>query len=213
LWHFVDFKRVGPKSGPPLVEKVIDILQTRDRTAFLALIAHADVKRYILATENMKVGDLIRTSSEIPRLPVKAQEGDAHPCGALPLSTIVHNIEPSPGHGGVWCRSAGSSAQITNKIDDRVIIKLPSGLDISLDKHCMVTVGRVSHVGHKDEKLKHPVDTRDLGYRPRSGLWQRKDGRFGRKIHAQKPVKVIGESEPEETRKIKYTYPNWSLTE
>ena len=96
-WHFVDFKRVGPKSGPPLVEKVIDIIKTRDRTSFLALVAHADIKRYILATQNMKVGDLIRTSQEIPKIPVKANEGDAYPCGALPMATVVHNIEPMPG--------------------------------------------------------------------------------------------------------------------
>jgi large subunit ribosomal protein L2 len=75
-WHFMDFKRVGPTSGPPLVEKVIQIIRNaRDRTGFIALVAHADIKRYILATENMKVGDLIRTSGEIPRLPVKANEG------------------------------------------------------------------------------------------------------------------------------------------
>ncbi|CAF0838939.1 unnamed protein product [Brachionus calyciflorus] len=212
-WHFVDFKRVGPKSGPPLVEKVIDIIATRDRTSYLALVAHGDIKRYILATQNMKVGDLIRTSGEIPRVPVKAYEGDAYPCGALPMSTIVHNIEPTPGFGAVYCRAAGSSAEIVNQIGDRVIIKLPSGLELSLDKYCMVTVGQVSHATHKDEKLTHPVDTRDLGYRPRSGLWQRKDGYCGRKIHPPKPVKVVGQLVKEEDRKIKYTFNNWSLTD
>ncbi len=73
----MDFKRVGPATGPPLVEKVIEIIRNaRDRTGFIALVAHADIKRYILATENMKVGDLIRTSGEIPRVPVKANEGN-----------------------------------------------------------------------------------------------------------------------------------------
>lgn len=213
FWHFIDFKRVGPKSGPPLVEKVIDIIKSRDRTAFIALVGHADIKRYILATQNMKIGDLIRTSGEIPRVPVKAYDGDAYPCGALPMATIVHNIEPTPGFGGVFCRAAGSSAQIVNQIGDRVIVKLPSGLELSLDKYCMVTVGQVSHATHKDEKLSHPVDTRDLGYRPRSGLWQRKDGYSGRKIHPPKPIKVSGPLEKEEVKKIKYTFNNWSLTD
>jgi hypothetical protein len=36
----------------------------------------------------------------------------------------------------------------------------------------MVTVGQISHASNKDEKLTHAVDIRDLGYRPRSGLWQ-----------------------------------------
>ena len=214
-FHFVDFKRVGPKSGPPLVEKVIDIIKPKDRTAYLALVAHGDVKRYILATENMKVGDLIRTSCEIPRVPVLAYEGDAYPCGALPNSTIVHNIEVVPGEGGRFCKSAGSSAQIVNQIDDRVIIKLPSEQEISIDKHCMVSVGQVSHASKKDEKLSHPVDKRDLGYRPSSGLWHRKDGRHGRKIHPPKPLKVIDkrDTSKQEATKIYYTYNNWSLTE
>lgn len=161
----------------------------------------------------MKVGDLIRTSCEIPRVPVKAYEGDAYPCGALPLSTTVHNIEIIPGEGSVYCRAAGSSAQISNKIDGRVIIKLPSGLDISIQEECMVTVGQVSRAGYKDEKLTHPVDSRDLGYRPGSGLWHRKDGYCGRKINPPKPLKVIEKRKPEENRKIKYTFCNWSLTE
>ncbi len=139
-----------------MVEKVIEIKRTKDRTGFLAMVAHGDTKRWILATENMKVGDLIRTSGEIPRLPVKAFEGDAYPCGALPLFTTVHNIEAEPGQGAKFCRAAGSSAQFINMIDDRCIIKLPSGLEISVVKHCMVTVGQVSHASHKDEKLTHP---------------------------------------------------------
>ena len=96
-WHFVDFKRVGPKSGPPLVEKVIEIIKTRDRTSYLALVAHGNIKRYILATQNMKVGDIIRTSQEISDIPARALEGDAYPCGALPIATVVHNIEAVPG--------------------------------------------------------------------------------------------------------------------
>lgn len=136
-WHFVDFKRVGPKSGPPLVEKVIDIIQTRDRTSFLALVAHADTKRYILATQNMKVGDLIRTSGEIPRVAVNPNEGDAYPLGALPIGTKINCIEPYPNKGAVYCKAAGSSAEITNQVDDRVIIKLPSQLELSLDRYCM----------------------------------------------------------------------------
>ena len=114
----------------------------------------------------------------------------------------------------MFCRSAGSSATIVNTIEDRVIIKLPSGLEISLDRNCMVTVGQVSHASHRDEKLTHPVDTRDLGYRPRSGLWQRKDGYAGRKIHRPKGIKRVGDEKEEEgLRKIKYTFSNWSLTE
>lgn len=216
-WHFMDFKRVGPTSGPALVEKVIDIIDSRDRTSFIALVAHGDSKRYILATQNMKIGDLIRTSGEIPRIPVKANEGDAYPLGALPVGTKIHNVERMPGQGGVYCHAAGSTAEITNQIEERVIVKLPSGLELSLDRSCMATVGQVSHATHKDEKLSHPFEKRDLGFRPRSGLWQRKDGYCGRKIHPPKPIKVVNSDRKLDDdmfiRKKKFTYSNWSLTE
>jgi large subunit ribosomal protein L2 len=196
-----------------LVEKVIEIIKPRDRTAFIALVAHGDTKRYILATQNMKVGDLIKTSCEIPLLPVQPSEGDAYPLGALPTSTQIHSIEAMPGEGGIFCRAAGSFATIKSMLDDRIIIQLPSNLEVSLDKNCMATVGQVSHATHKDEKLSHPVDTRDLGYRPRSGLWQRKDGYAGRKVKPPKPIKVITNEVEEKVERINYTYRNWSLTE
>lgn len=214
-WHFMDFKRVGPTSGPPLVEKVIDIIKSRDRTGFIALVAHGNIKRYILATENMKIGDIIRTSCEIPRLPVKPNEGDAHPLGAFAIGTKIHNVERYPGQGGSYCHAAGSNAEITGHMDDRVIVKLPSDLSLSLDRNCMATVGQVSHASNKDEKMSHPVERRDLGIRPRSGLWQRKDGYAGRKIHPPKKLKVIGADDGQglKASKVKFTYSNWSLSE
>jgi large subunit ribosomal protein L2 len=104
-------------------------------------------------------------------------------------------------------------ATVLRKIDDRCIVKLPSGLEISVDQRCMVTVGQVSHASYKDEKLTHAVDIRDLGYRPRSGLFQKKTGRFGRKIKPPKPPKVMDGKKEEKLQRIQYTYPNWSLTE
>ena len=77
----------------------------------------------------------------------------------------------------------------------------------------MATVGRVSHSTHKDEKLTHAVDIRDLGYRPRSGLWHRKDGRFGRKIKRHNKVKMAGGPYEEPVKRIQYEWANWSLTE
>lgn len=39
------------------------------RTAKIALLAHEDKLKYIIATENMRPGDLIQTSQFIPRNP------------------------------------------------------------------------------------------------------------------------------------------------
>ena len=68
-WRWVDEKRTGPKSGPPLVERVLRIQYDPHRSADIALVGSGNHKRYILATENMKAGDLIKTSGEIPDVP------------------------------------------------------------------------------------------------------------------------------------------------
>lgn len=68
-YHWIEWKRQGPKEGPPKVEKVLKIIKDGCRTSFVALIGDQDKLKYYLATENMKEGDVIKTSSYIPRIP------------------------------------------------------------------------------------------------------------------------------------------------
>lgn len=68
-YHWIDWIRKGPKEGPPQVERVIKVIKDGCRTAHIALVAYEDKLKYILATENMKAGDLLKTSSFIPRIP------------------------------------------------------------------------------------------------------------------------------------------------
>lgn len=68
-YHWIDWKRVGPKEGPPQEERVIKIMEDGCRTANIALVAVGDKLKYILATVNMKAGDLLKTSCHIPRIP------------------------------------------------------------------------------------------------------------------------------------------------
>ena len=45
----------------------------------------------------------------------------------MPFGTNVHNIEMQPGQGGILVRSAGTSAQLSNKEEKYAILKMPSG--------------------------------------------------------------------------------------
>lgn len=38
---------------------------------------------------------------------VAAREGDAHPLGALPVGTLINNVESEPGRGAQYIRAAG----------------------------------------------------------------------------------------------------------
>lgn len=111
-FHWVKYDRDGPAEGAPQEERVIDVMFDGHRSADVALVGYGDKLRYIIATENMKPGDIIKTSRVIPLNPVRANEGDAYPLGALPLGTRVHCIEQTPGFPYHKIRAAGTSGTI-----------------------------------------------------------------------------------------------------
>lgn len=75
------------------------------------------------------------------------------------------------------CVNAGSRAVVQRKVGDRCIVTLPSKQEMSLPQECMAVVGHVSNEEYSSIPIGSPNRLRWLGYRPRSGLWHRKDGR------------------------------------
>ncbi|KAL1451011.1 hypothetical protein WDU94_003310 [Cyamophila willieti] len=193
--QWVHIHRQGPTDdSPPKEEKVLQIIKTPSqsvRTADLALVGDGDFLKLILATENMKAGDIIKTSQFIPRIPVRASEGDAYPVGALPLGSRVCCVEKFPGEGAHYARSAGNSVILVRNLHETVVIQLPSKQEVAISKQCMAVVGRVSNIDHDKEHIGTPNRLRELGNRPRSGLWQRKTGYDGRKIRPLPPLKIV----------------------
>lgn len=122
---------------------------------------------------------------------MKAEESNAYPLGSLAVGTVVHNIEYWPGEGGKVARAAGTCGVIARKLDDMVVVKMPSKREICVSKECMATVGRVSNVDHDKEIMGSPNRMRWFGIRPRSGLRKKKTGIHGRKIKRVKPVMVF----------------------
>lgn len=161
-YHWVQFQRDGPKEGPPQTEKVLDILFDGCRTAKIALVGVGDTVKYIIASENMKPGDLIKTSRFIPRIPgenhdmtencrqvemkfiftVRAKEGDAYPLGALPLNTQIHCLEKNPGHPLHLITAAGTYGTVLRKFGNRVVVQIASKKEFAFDETCMATVGK-----------------------------------------------------------------------
>jgi len=190
LW--VDYVRTVPEGMEgPLVERVLQIIPEPTRTAHVALVGHSDKLRYIIATAKMKEGDLITTSTEVTRIAVRANEGDAYPLGSLPVNSKICCVEMTPGSGGFYARGAGTSCTILRKVGQRVIIMIPSKREMSLDQNCMAVVGRCSNVIWNTIHIGSPNNLRHMGYRPRSGLWQRKTGKHGRKLRRPPPCREI----------------------
>lgn len=194
-YHWIKWIRDGPKdlNEPPKEEKVLDVFKDGCRTSNIALIGSSRELKYILATENMKPGDIIRTHQGIPRNHVRPSEGDAYPLGALPNGTFVHCVEKYPGLGGFLIHAAGTFGTIMKQDGDRVVVQMPSKKLFSLHETCMATVGRLSNIEHDSTPIGSAQKNRELGNRPRSGLWQRKTGRFGRKIKPPPRVQRVGD--------------------
>jgi len=203
IYRMVDYTRNVPLGeNSPFVERVLEVIDDETRNPHIALVANGNFKRWILASENMKVGDLIKTYNEIPRNPVQAFEGDAYPIGALAVGTVVHNVEKIAGKGGEMACVAGAYGTILRKEGDRVIVSfyrkkryraIVHNQEVSVDERCMATVGRVSNVNFHLIPIGSPNMLVKLGFKQRSGWYQKKDGRFGRRIKPPPPLEEIKE--------------------
>ncbi|XP_070696679.1 large ribosomal subunit protein uL2m [Pempheris klunzingeri] len=191
-YRWIDFNRLRYQTGQedkPFDEKVVEVRYDPCRSADIALVAGGSRKRWIIATENMQAGDFIKTSGVIGRMAVSANEGDAYPLGALPVGTLVNNLEIQPGKGSEYIRAAGTSGVLLRKVNGTAIVQLPSKQQVQVQETCMVTVGRVSNTDHNKQTIGKAGRNRWLGKRPSSGLWQRKGGWAGRKIKPLPPMK------------------------
>ncbi|SDM06954.1 large subunit ribosomal protein L2 [Catalinimonas alkaloidigena] len=158
-YRVIDFKR--DKENVPATVKSIEY--DPNRSARIALLFYADgEKRYIIAPEGLTVGQQLVSGPEVaPEL------GNALPMSAMPLGTIVHNIEMKPGKGGQLARSAGTYAQVVAREGKYVTLKMPSGEMRMILGTCMATVGTVSNADHMNVQIGKAGRKRWLGRRPR----------------------------------------------
>jgi len=133
-----------------------------NRTAFIALIKYTDGElSYILAPQRLKVGDQVIAGAKVDIKP-----GNAMPLGAMPVGTIIHNVEMKVGAGGKIARSAGTYAQLVGKDAGYAQIKLQSGELRLVRGECIASVGAVSNPDNMNQKLGKAGRTRWLGFRP-----------------------------------------------
>lgn len=157
-YRIIDFKRY--KTDIPATVKTIEY--DPNRTARIALIAYADgEKTYIIAPDKLQVGDKIMNGAN-----AQPEVGNCLPMKNMPLGTVIHNIEMTPGKGGQIVRSAGTSAQLVAKSDRYVTVKLPSGEMRMFLNNCVATIGTVSNPDHMNVTLGKAGRSRWLGIRP-----------------------------------------------
>ena len=133
-----------------------------NRTAFIALVSYPDGdRRYIIAPQRLKAGDKVIASERADIKP-----GNAMKLKAIPVGTIIHNIELKPGKGGQMVRSAGTFAQLLGRDQGYAQLKLASGELRTVPSECMATVGAVSNPDHMNQNLGKAGRKRWMGIRP-----------------------------------------------
>ena len=156
-YRLVDFKRNTEGSA-----KVIGIEYDPNRTSYIALLENEEGKKsYIIAPVGLTDGDVVTAGADADIKP-----GNVLPISAIPVGTIIHNIELYPGKGAQLVRSAGAFAQLMAKENGSAQIRLPSGEVRIVRLDCKATIGQVGNLEHETIKLGKAGKTRHKGIRP-----------------------------------------------
>ncbi len=144
-YRIVDFKRTR-HDEPATVER---LEYDPNRTSFIALIKYRNGDlSYIIAPQRLAPGDVVMSGDKVDVKP-----GNAMPLGAMPVGTIVHNVEMRPGKGGQIARAAGTYAQYLGRDQGYALLRLNSGEVRRVLLQCRATVGAVSNPDHMNEVL------------------------------------------------------------
>lgn len=156
-YRIIDFKR--DKDG--IAAHVAAIEYDPNRSAYIALLHYADgEKRYILAPVDLKEGAEVISGSEIPISP-----GNCLPIRAIPLGTVIHNVELKQGKGGQLARSAGTGVTLIAKEGNYAHLKMPSGEIRLVFQDCRATIGQVSNPEYETISIGKAGRSRWLGIR------------------------------------------------
>ena len=157
-YRYVDFKRRKFDVAATVERLEYD----PNRSAFIALVKYDDGElSYIIAPQRLRAGDKVVAGTRVDIKP-----GNAMPMAAIPVGTIIHNVEMKLGAGGKMARAAGTYAQLVGKDAGYAQVKLQSGELRIIRAECMATVGAVSNPDNQNQSLGKAGRNRWLGRRP-----------------------------------------------
>ena len=157
-YRIIDFKR----DKIDVAGTVLRLEYDPNRSANIALIEYPDgERRYIIAPMGLKAGDTVISSETADIKP-----GNALPISAIPVGTVIHNIELYPGKGAQLVRSAGAYAQLMAKEGNLAQVRLPSGEYRYIRLNCKATIGQVGNMDHSNISIGKAGRKRHMGIRP-----------------------------------------------
>lgn len=156
--RIIDFKR----DKRDIEGKIIGLEYDPNRSSDIALVQYKDgEKRYILAPEELKLNDVIMSGAD-----VDLRIGNAMPLSAMPIGTVVHNVELIPGRGAQIARGSGTGAIIQAKEEGYIHLRLPSGEVRKILAKGYATVGSLGNKELKNRVFNKAGTKRHMGIRP-----------------------------------------------
>jgi len=157
-YRIIDFRR----SQIDVEGVVASIEYDPNRNVRIGLVKYRNgAKRYILMPEGLKVGSKI-----VAGVSVDARIGNSMPLRSVPIGFTVHNVEITPGSGGKFARSAGTSIQLVAKSDTHATLKMPSTEMRLVLLDCWATIGVLGNADYKNISWGKAGRRRHLGFRP-----------------------------------------------
>ncbi|MBI4653283.1 50S ribosomal protein L2 [Candidatus Kuenenbacteria bacterium] len=159
FYRIIDFKR----DKFDMEAKVIALEYDPNRSARIALLEYEDKeKRYIIAPNELKVGDKIISSKS----QIEIKVGNCLPLKYIPTGILIYNIELQPGKGGEIVRSAGTTTFIQSVKGKYAQLKMPSKEIRLILKECLATIGQVGNLDHNNIRIGKAGRKRHMGIRP-----------------------------------------------
>ena len=156
-YRIIDFKRQSEKPAT-----VIGVEYDPNRTAYIALTQDEDGnKSYVICPVGVTDGTVLYSVAGADIKP-----GNTLPISAIPVGTVIHNIELYPGKGAQLVRAAGTQAQLMAKEGSMAQVRLPSGEVRYIRMDCTATIGQVSNIEHDTVKIGKAGRKRHMGIRP-----------------------------------------------
>lgn len=157
-YRIIDFKRIERD----IPGKIVAVEYDPNRNVHIALIVYANgAKKYILMPQELKIGNMVYSGIE-----AEAKTGNCLPLRNIPVGFTVHNVEITPGSGGKFARSAGTSVQLVAKDDEHATLRMPSGEVRMVHLNCWATIGVLGNPDHKNISIGKAGRTRRMGIRP-----------------------------------------------
>lgn len=157
-YRIIDFMR-AERDVPG---KIAAIEYDPNRNVRIGLVFYKNgSKKYMLMPEGLPIGSMVVAGEK-----AEAKVGNCLPLRNIPVGFTVHNIEITPGSGGKFARSAGTSVQYVAKTEDHATLRMPSGEVRMVPLDCWATIGVLGNADYKNISWGKAGRTRNRGIRP-----------------------------------------------